>query len=283
MNLLQMPKISIITITLNNVRGLQKTIKSVFAQTFVDLEYLVIDGSSTDGSKELLEKYQSKFVYWVSEKDKGIYNAMNKGIMKANGEYLLFLNSGDYLYCDNSLKEVFDNSNNEDIIYGDLSIDTGGKEQNIVKIFPDRLTFKYFLTGTIPHGSSIIKKKMFEKWGLYNENNRVVSDWEFFIKTICLYQSTYKHINRIISCFQADGISSQIENSQLILEERQIVLNRYFGAFLPDYIKAEEDVKDAEARLQLYKNSRLHKTVEKVISLPLYKYLKGWVTEKVEL
>src|SRR5690348_17657794 len=109
-----MPKLSIITINLNNVKGLQKTMESVFAQTFTDYEYIIIDGGSTDGSVSEIKKHQNKLVYWISENDKGIYNAMNKGIVKANGEYILFMNSGDYLYTDNTIKEVFQKSNNED-------------------------------------------------------------------------------------------------------------------------------------------------------------------------
>ncbi len=88
-----MLKLSIITINLNNLAGLQKTMQSVFEQTFTDYEYIVIDGGSTDGSKEYIEQHSDKLAYWVSEKDKGIYNAMNKGIIKAGGDYLLFLNS----------------------------------------------------------------------------------------------------------------------------------------------------------------------------------------------
>ena len=112
---MKLPKLSIITVNLNNKAGLQKTIESVFSQTFTDYEYLVIDGGSEDGSKELIKKYENKFVYWVSEKDKGIFNAMNKGILKASGEYLLFLNSGDYFYDSAVLDDVFDKAASTDI------------------------------------------------------------------------------------------------------------------------------------------------------------------------
>ncbi len=91
-------KLSIITVNLNNKDGLQKTIDSVISQTFKDFEWIVIDGGSTDGSKELIEKYSDYISYWVSEPDKGIYNAMNKGIKVAKGDYLEFLNSGDIFF-----------------------------------------------------------------------------------------------------------------------------------------------------------------------------------------
>ena len=89
-------KLSIITVNLNNLEGLKKTYESVVCQTFTDYEWLVIDGGSTDGSREFIEEHQDKFAYWCSEPDKGIYNAMNKGIVRAKGEYLNFMNSGDY-------------------------------------------------------------------------------------------------------------------------------------------------------------------------------------------
>lgn len=268
-----MPKLSIITINLNNASGLQKTMESLFGQTFMDFEYIVIDGDSTDGSKALIQNNLHKLSYWVSEKDKGIYNAMNKGIVKATGEYILFMNSGDYLYSSNTLKDVFEHSNNEDIIYGDAMVDRGDV-QNEVKFFPANLTFKYFMNRTLHHTSAIIKTDLFNKHGLYNEGFKIMSDWEFFIKTICLYQASYKYINQIISCFNPDGISSQISSGQLKLDERAIVLNRYFGAFLPDYNEADENLNTAISRLRLYNSSRLHNMIEKFINLPLYKSLK---------
>jgi len=116
------PKLSIITVNLNNAEGLRKTIESVVTQTFTDFEYIIIDGGSTDGSVEIIKLYADKITYWVSEPDKGIYNGMNKGIMVAKGEYCQFLNSGDWLVNENVLKEVFADV---DIVYGDLKIPNG--------------------------------------------------------------------------------------------------------------------------------------------------------------
>src|SRR5688500_2837476 len=117
-----MPKLSIITINLNNISGLIKNFDSVFEQTFKDLEYIIIDGGSTDGSKEIIEKNAAKFSYSVSEKDKGIYNAMNKGIVKEKGEYIYFLNSGDYLVNNEVIDKVFHETEDKDIIYGDVIV-----------------------------------------------------------------------------------------------------------------------------------------------------------------
>lgn len=111
-------KLSIITVNLNNLEGLKRTYESVVCQTFTDYEWIVIDGGSTDGSREFIEQHQDKFAYWCSEPDKGIYNAMNKGIIHAQGEYLNFMNSGDCLACEETLARVLVPNHTEDIIYG---------------------------------------------------------------------------------------------------------------------------------------------------------------------
>src|SRR6478735_1115877 len=111
-------QLSIITINYNNLQGLQKTIESVVSQSFKDFEYIIIDGGSTDGSKVLIEKYSESITYWVSEKDNGIYPAMNKGIQVANGEYLLFLNSGDWFYENTTLSMAIPMLRPFDIVYG---------------------------------------------------------------------------------------------------------------------------------------------------------------------
>src|ERR1700749_5163063 len=114
------PLLSIITINYNDSEGLGTTINSVKHQNYRPIEFIIIDGGSTDGSKELIEKNISIVDHWVSEKDEGIYHAMNKGIQKAKGEYLLFLNSGDYLNDSNTLAILIADHHNEDIIYGDI-------------------------------------------------------------------------------------------------------------------------------------------------------------------
>lgn len=230
-----MVKLSIITINFNNLKGLEKTMKSVLAQTFIDYEYIVIDGGSTDGSEEYIAKNTEKLTYWISEKDKGIYEAMNKGILKANGEYLLFLNSGDYLLNDNSIPKIFESSEGQDIIYGSLIIDYNGEQ--VVATYPDKLNFSYFLSNTLPHQSSFIKRSLFNSVGLYNEKFKSTSDWEFFIKAICKYNATYKYIPITLSVFHNDGISSKPENQEWIKADKKEALKNHFPVFLDDYAK----------------------------------------------
>src|SRR5665648_699382 len=113
-------KLSIITINLNNAIGLQKTIESILSQIYTEFELLVIDGGSTEDDILIIKKYAKRIKYWISETDKGIYHAMNKGIKQAHGEYCFFLNSGDYFLNENVLKKVFSNEFNEDVVFGNL-------------------------------------------------------------------------------------------------------------------------------------------------------------------
>lgn len=146
-------KLSIITINYNNKAGLQKTIDSVIGQTWKDYEWIIIDGGSTDGSKELIEQYQQYFAYWCSEPDKGVYNAMNKGIAKAKGEYLNFMNSGDSFVCDSTLMDVFTKEISADIVSGPVMLSTG---RRLFQYQED--TFQMFMHDGLCHQSSFIKK-----------------------------------------------------------------------------------------------------------------------------
>lgn len=204
-----MRKLSIITINYNNASGLEKTIQSVVEQTFTDFEYIVIDGGSTDGSVDLINQYKDKITYWISESDKGIYNAMNKGILKANGDYLMFLNSGDWLAGSNTLREIFAQQFAEDIVYG-----------NMIKVFSDgttqldkgpqrsELTLYDMYYHTINHSSALIKKKLFDTYSLYDEKYKIVSDWLFFLKTIGLEGVSVKYLDIDFNYFDKSGISS---------------------------------------------------------------------------
>jgi len=210
--------LSIITVNLNNRDGLQRTIDSVVSQTFKDFEWIVIDGGSTDGSKELIEQYSSYLSFWVSEPDKGIYNAMNKGVSYANGEYLQFLNSGDIFDNEFVLETVFCQLHTSDIIYGDIKI---VKNKVLVedRHYPDSLSFKYLYNYSLGHNSSFIKHSCLMDYP-YNENYRIVSDWEFFIK-MALYGKSFRHINTTVGQFDLSGISSY--NTELLQTERRMV------------------------------------------------------------
>ena len=175
--------ISIITINLNNKDGLKRTIESVINQTKFDIiEYIIIDGGSTDGSVDLIKQYQDKISYWVSEKDTGIYNAMNKGIDASTGEYSLYLNSGDYLYTNDVIEKIMDKLD-KDIVYGnEWKINgrvndpfewckgtlkyqwyTANKTNGFLSKYPDKLTEMFFKTTALPHQSTFIKTELLKK------------------------------------------------------------------------------------------------------------------------
>lgn len=229
-----MKKISIITINYNDKTGLSKTLNSVFNQVYQDYEYLVIDGGSTDGSKELIESNASKIDYWVSEPDKGIYNAMNKGIAQATSEFVVFMNSGDAFHNDYVLNDVDSKLTSEyDIYYGDCYRVTPNKFKKWT--FPKKLSFSFFYSTSLSHQSSFIRRKLFYDFFMYNENLKIVSDWEFFIYSICKMNVPYKHLDMIISDFDFTGISSTKKHEQLDFAERKIVLDNHFPLFVEDY------------------------------------------------
>lgn len=215
-------KLSIITINYNNSEGLSRTIESVINQDCKDFEYLVIDGGSNDGSFDVILDNEQYIHYWCSEKDKGVYNAMNKGIVKATGEYLLFLNSGDFLFDSQILSKVMPLLNGHGIVYGDLVFRSSDKDE--VKVYQDKWDLVSLYCDSLGHPASFIKRSLFENC-LYSEDLKIVSDWEFFFRKIVLEKVSYKHINRIVSVFDVYGVSSNAEKCAV---ERKMVLHRFF-------------------------------------------------------
>ena len=219
-------RLSIITINYNNCEGLKKTIDSVLAQTCNDFEWIVIDGGSTDGSRELLEQHASHFDYWVSEPDKGIYNAMNKGIDHAQGDYLLFLNSGDWFYNNTSLQRCFAHDFNADVMYGDCVFHHVDRE---VKCrYPSELTFELLYRSSLAHCCSFIRREALAREH-YNENYKIVSDYEFWVKLV-FAGGSFCHLDEFVSVFDTTGVSST--NHGLDRAERKQVLSHYVPAMV---------------------------------------------------
>lgn len=234
-----MKKISIITICYNE-KDVEKTCQSIVNQSFQDFEWIVIDGGSEQWCLDILEKYKYRMDYYVSEKDKGIYNAMNKGIMASHGEYLNFMNAGDCFYNNDVLQKLMDkvSLSGEDIIYGKLKI----KNKWRAKTYPKKISFGWLKDHTLPHQSSFIKKDLFTKFGLYNENNKIVSDWEKWIEFIDVHHCSYRYVPQIIALHSSEGVSS-IRSERHCLE-RKDVLNKYYHLDL-----SIDDVKNAKIRI----------------------------------
>jgi glycosyltransferase involved in cell wall biosynthesis len=215
-----MPTISIITINLNNKMGLEKTIQSVINQTYKDFEYIIIDGGSTDGSSDLIKNYENEINYWISERDDGIYEAMNKGMKHANGEYCLFLNSGDYLYDKYVFANVFLSNPCKDIVYGNIIIDFGETQE--IRLSPEKITLNHLFRDTLWHPVSFIKRKLFDIVGYYDTSFSIAGDYDFFFKAFVIYNCSQQHINNIISVFNTQGISSKHDFADLVRKERNL-------------------------------------------------------------
>lgn len=227
-------KLSIITINLNNKVGLEKTINSILSQTDQNFEYIVIDGSSEDGSLDLI-KNTTRINHYLSEKDNGVYDAMNKGIQIANGDYLLFLNSGDYLKAPSTIENILPKLVDEDIIYGKLELESA--EGNEVVEFTENLTFRTFisLATSLGHPSTFIKRSLFKKHGLYNTTYKIISDWAFFLQVIIKENASTKKIADTVSVFDLEGMSSLPSNRDKTISERNHFLNTNFPRFMSDY------------------------------------------------
>lgn len=232
--------ISLITINRNNAAGLEKTMRSVASQTFREFEYIIIDGASIDDSVKVIKAHESSFAHlkWLSEPDKGIYNAMNKGIRIASGEYVQILNSGDCLAAPDVTEKMLvelEKTGNPRILYG-----------NMVKCFPDghRMVDKCFAgqeitmlgmyTGTLNHDPVYIHRDLFGKYGYYDEELKIVSDWKWYLQAIILGGEKPQYVDLNVTLFDMEGISET--NKELDKTERKKVLDQMFPkTILADY------------------------------------------------
>ncbi len=228
------PFLSIITVSLNNLVGLQKTMESVFSQDFRDFEYILIDGASTDGSLQLIKSNKERLGHWVTEPDTGIYNAMNKGITASKGEYLLFLNSGDVLINKFALSEFIQHPQFKgDIIYGDYKFDDGEK------VYPDILYPAYFIKTSLPHQSTFFKKEVFNLMGMYNENYKISADRAFYISCYLNEGIKFQHIPYFLTLFDRSGISNDLKFLEKKKEEDDLIFRNLFGV---NYQKYKDEI-----------------------------------------
>ena len=220
------PKLSIITVNLNNAAGLRKTIESVISQTFTDYEYLIIDGGSTDGSLDIIKEFADRMSYWVSEPDGGIYNAMNKGIAWATGDWIIFMNSGDVFRNIEVLENVF-NRNIEaktQILYGNTLV----KGLNKLVEPPAKITKDFFLTGTICHQSLFARRDLFDRIGNFNYTYKIISDKEWLLH-VYISKNHFTYLNLDISIWDPIGFSSK--NHDLFYKELKTLEKQYFSSF----------------------------------------------------
>lgn len=207
-------KLSIITINYNNAAGLRKTMESVFAQTYRDFEYIVVDGASTDGSVNVIKELESEGVRelgtfkWISEPDGGIYEAMNKGLMMAKGEYVLMLNSGDFLIDEHVIERIMPELHTEDIIQGNVIEEYPNKTIRFRGYGRSDISFIDAMDACFPHQATFIKLSTMEQYGYYDENYKKASDSYFFVTALALGNATFRYVDIDITNFDVNGISS---------------------------------------------------------------------------
>ena len=267
-------KLSIITINYNNKDGLQKTIDSVICQTWTDYEWIVIDGGSTDGSKELIEQYQDHFAYWCSEPDKGVYNAMNKGVFHAHGEYVNFMNSGDVFHSSHVLASIFAKKLSADILIGQVKC---MGENLIVNQFNHNLAgvnWKRVNEGFCHQGT-------FSKIGLlkahpFDEKMKIASDWKFWCQTIVFDNCSVQNLELIVADYDMTGISSKVQNSSLQSEEREQTMRSLFPPLIIKELQDYQSLRNSPCVYNLdyldRNNHGVFVVLRKVISF-IYKVL----------
>lgn len=240
-------RLSIVTINYNNAEGLRKTLASVAAQTYCNIEHVIIDAASTDGSLDIIKEYAENADYpvlWSSKKDKGIYNGMNVGISKATGDYIQILNSGDILAAPDvtecminhllALSSSLSAENSPAILYGNMIKKDYATGKVIGKSTEVEYSLRQYYSSTMNHDCCYIRKSVYEEYGLYDESLKIVSDWKWFLQAIGLGHVKPVYVDIDVTIFDASGISET--NLALRNQERRQVLEELLSpAILADY------------------------------------------------
>lgn len=262
------PLISIITINLNNKEGLKRTAETISFQSVNNIEWIVIDGLSLDGSQEVIERFKANITIAVSEKDTGIYNAMNKGIRLAKGTYCLFLNSGDCLCSTDALERLFAYQPSKDIVYFNRLTKENGKDR--IYRYPSKLSFYFFYVSNLNHQSCLIRRDVFEKYGYYDETYKISADSMQLTNAVCKHQCSYEYIDDVFTVFEWGGISTRYETRGTA--ERDRYMREDFELYRNDYIQF--------AILKEKHSSRLFKLADKVYNSAFYNWYRKIRTRK---
>lgn len=220
------PKLSVITIVYNNIKDIERTIISVIKQSYNNIEYIIVDGASTDGTVDVIKKYDQEISKWISEPDSGIYNAMNKGLALATGDYVLFMNSGDEIYNSNTVKKVFSTFSNADIYYGETEMynenwESLGRRRHQV---PDKFTWRSFKYGmNISHQAIYIRKSITEP---YDEHYKLSADIDWIIKA-ARKAKVIVNTKQYVAKYLVGGISKKRHRESL--KERFEIFTEYYG------------------------------------------------------
>lgn len=216
------PKITIITVCYNAVKIIEETIKSVINQNYPNIEYIIIDGGSQDGTIDIIKRYTQKISYWISEADKGIYDAMNKGIKRASGTYLNFMNAGDVFSDENVISDIFTREYEADYIVGIAKYKSNGSTPSKYwyPIYKKFKLVEILKGGMVNHQSSFIKKSLLKEG--YDTRYRIIADELLFVKKVVYEGAMYQPINRIIAIYDGTGLSNQNDFQEEIKRERAL-------------------------------------------------------------
>lgn len=275
-------KLSIVTINYNDAEGLLKTMGSVIAQTCKEFEYIVVDGASTDGSVDVIKELENERVRelgtfkWISEKDSGIYEAMNKGVKMAKGEYVMMLNSADCFTNEHVVERVLPELDGTDIVQGNLvELQSNGKIRNRGYGRSD-INYADVFAGHFPHQASFCRHDLFERYGYFDETYRICGDTKFFMTCLGLYNASFKYVDIDITDYDCTGISSMTSGEWFDKHNEELIRLRkeIFPYRLWKYIY------ENDKKIKLYDKLHEHRWIWYIAMVGAHLY--KWLYEKRE-
>ena len=255
-----MAKYTIITINYNNGKELRHTIESVINQTYKDVEYIIVDGGSSDDSVEIIKEYADNIDFWVSERDNGVYNAMNKGLSHAHGTYVNFMNSGDSFYSNRVIEDIDRQIDNSDILFGNVCDSHSGKRYGGIQSGSE-VTFLTLKKEILCHQGTFYRREIFDRHP-YDESLKLIADWKVNVQAIVFDNCKVKVVDTIIANYDLTGMSST--QNQLHAEERQKVMAELLPArIIKDYehLYTESEMPIVRHLPELKKRGRVQKII----------------------
>lgn len=263
-------ELSVITINYNNADGLRKTIESVAAQTFKEFEHIIVDGNSHDEGVRLIQEYDyvqrssnrpHPIIRWTSEIDKGIFNAMNKGVRMAQGEYVLMLNSGDTLVDEHVLERIIPELDGTDIVQGNTIEEHEGKKIQNKGYGCSEITMSDIMKGKFLHQASFCRRDLFERYGYFDDSYAIVADKKFFINCLGFHDASFKYLDIDVANFDVNGISSATEGPwhEKHEQENERMIKELSSQRLMTYMT------EMEEKLRMLENLQKHKMIWNII------------------
>ena len=208
-------KLSIISVVRNALPALQKTLSQLFELEDLDFEIVIVDGNSTDGTQDYLKNLKHKKIRFISESDTGIYNAMNKGIALAKGDFLYFLNAGDSIYSTESFRKIYSRLDQDHIYYCNILL---SHQSNLsMRRYPSSLNLDFWFRTHMCHQAVIFKKEAFQQIGNYNESYRFAADFDFLLRAWSRKGISFQHIDELISVYDMNGVSANPANYKKVV------------------------------------------------------------------